>query len=197
MFWSRLFTSRFIKDIFLSVLILFSLYGLTHNPIVRPFPQPIPGNWSIEFMQHPLLFGFAGHNYLALRDPDGTIVSEFHGLATDAKTGDWKYVGTNITDLLQVWEFENGRGYLAERSFAGIILKEGTKDEMKKVWDTGRACKDPVNALHISYPPYGVSFRNETINSNSVAYTLSKCMGLDTRHIGLWTPGDAMNLLQK
>lgn len=196
MFWRRLFTNQFTKDSIFSLLVILSLYGLTHNPIVRPMPQPIPGNWSIQFMQHPLLFGFAGHNYLALRDADGSIISEIHGLATDNITGMWKYVGTNSTDILQVWQFENPHFYLAEKTFPGIILTQGTEQEMKSVWAQGAACEQPINTQRIPYPPYGISFKNETTNSNSVAYTISKCMGLNSKHIGIWTPGDAMDLLK-
>jgi hypothetical protein len=195
-FIQELFTNRFIKDLLWSIAFVSVLYAITHNPIVRPIPQPLPGNWSIQFMQHPLLFGFAGHNYLALRNHDGTIVSELHGLATDSFTGEWKYVGSKATDKLRVWEFESGRYYLAEKTFPGIILKEGSEEEVKAVWNIGISCKDPINSKNIDYPPYGVRIRNETTNSNSVAYTLARCMNLDTRHIGIWTPGDAMNLLK-
>jgi hypothetical protein len=195
-FFQQLFTNQFTKDFLLSIAIIASLYGITHNPIVRPTPQPMPGNWSIQFMQHPLLFGFAGHNYLALRDQDGAIISELHGLATDPFTGEWKYIGSKATDKLRVWEFESGRYYLAEKTFPGIVLKEGNEENIRNIWSTGMSCKDPINDKDITYPPYGVSIRNETINSNSVAYTLAKCMNLDTRHIGIWTPGDTMNLLK-
>ncbi len=192
----RLFTHRFIKDLLWSTLFLSVHYGITHNPIVRPIPQPIPGNWSIQLMQHPLLFGFAGHNYLALRDQNGNIVEELHGLATDAATGQWKYVGTNPTDILQVWEFESGRYYLAEKKFPGIIMDQGVQSDIFALWKKALSCKDPINQEKTGYPPYGFSFKSETLNSNSVAYTLALCMGLDTRHIGIWTPGATMNLLK-
>lgn len=197
MFWKRLFTNQFIKDLFWSILFILSLYGLTHNPIVRPTPQPVPGNWSIQFMQHPLLFGFAGHNYLSLRDQDGSVVGELHGLATDAQTGNCKYIGSRSTDILQVWEFETGKYYLSQKKFAGIILREGKEEDIRALWEQARSCKDPINAQLIPYPPYGVSIKNETTNSNSVAYTLARCMNLDTRHIGIWTPGSTFDLLAK
>ena len=196
MFWQRLFTNRFIKDLLWSVLFILSLYGITHNPITRPTPQPIPGNWSIQFMQHPLVFGFAGHNYLVLRDQNGSIVSELHGLATDIKSGEWKYIGSKSTDILRAWEFDTSRYYLAEKTFPGIILSEGTMGNMKSLWDLGTSCVPLINEKNIPYPPYGISFKNETTNSNSVAYTLARCMQLDTRHIGIWTPGSTMNLLK-
>lgn len=197
MSWHRLFTNKIIRDFFWSGLFLLSMYGVTHNPIVRPMPQPLPGNWSIQFMQHPLVFGFAGHNYLALRDQNGEIVSELHGLATDTTTGQWKYIGSNLTDILQVWQFESTRYYLAEKKFPGIILKEGLQNELSLIWNKATSCKESINQKKISYPPYGFSIRNETTNSNSVAYTLATCMELGTKHIGIWTPGDAMNLLDR
>ncbi|MEZ0208624.1 MAG: hypothetical protein ACAH17_00400 [Candidatus Paceibacterota bacterium] len=193
--WKAIFTNQFTKDFFYSVIFLVSVYAITHNPIVRPVPVPAEGNWSIQFMQHPLVFGLAGHNYLALRDSNGVIVSELHGLATDPATGKWKYVGTNPTDILQVWEFESGRYYLAEKEFPGIIISQGAQRSITELWNQALACKDPINQEKIGYTPYGFSFKNETINSNSVAYTLAKCMGFDTRHVGLWTPGATMNLL--
>lgn len=191
-----LFSNQFTKDFLLSGVFLFSLYGITHNPIVRPIPEPSYGNWSIQFMQHPLLFGFAGHNYLALRNQQGDIVSELHGLATDIASGQWKYVGSRPTDILRVWEFENGR-YLAGKNFPGVILKEGTEEEVEALWEKALLCKDKINELSLLYPPYGISFKNETKNSNSVAYTLAKCMDLDSRHIGIWTPGSTMDLLHR
>jgi hypothetical protein len=187
--------NRIFRDFLWSGIFILFLYVITHNPIVRPIPEPTPGNWSIQFMQHPLVFGLAGHNYLALRNAGGSVVSELHGLATDTKTGNWKYIGSNPTDLLQVWQFESPRYYLAEKKLPGIILKEGVEEELSTVWSKASACKERINEKRIPYPPYGVSFRNETTNSNSVAYTLAACMELNTRHIGIWTPGDAMNLL--
>jgi hypothetical protein len=196
-FLRELFTKPFTKDFILSGVFLFVVYGITHNPIVRPMPAVAQGKWSIQFMQHPLAGGFAGHNYLVLRNADGTIVSELHGLATDPVTNSWKYVGTNRTDELRVWEFDSPRYYLAEKTFPGIMLKEGNKEDMEALWSQGEKCEKPINNKHISYPPYGFSFKNETTNSNSVAYTLAQCMHLDTYHIGLWTPGDAVDLLAR
>lgn len=146
-------------------------------------------------MQHPLLFGFAGHNYLALRDENGDIVSELHGLATDAANGGWKYIGSNPTDLLRVWQFNSPRYYVAEKKFPGIILAEGTENDMLGIWQKALPCKDEINQENIPYPPYGFSWKNETVNSNSVAYTLAGCMDLSAKHIGIFTPGSTKNLL--
>jgi hypothetical protein len=196
-FLKELLTRQFIKDAIISAVFILALYAITHNPIVRPVPSPIFGNWSIQYMQHPLLLGFAGHNFLSLRDGEGRVISELHGLATDTDTGNWKYVGTDPKDVLHVWEFENGKYYLSGKTYPGIVLMQGKKEEVAKRWQEALACEGPINDQHIPYPPYGVRLRNETINSNSVAYTLAACMGLDTKHLGLWTPGSTVNLLEK
>ncbi len=191
-----LFTNRFIKDLFWSFIFILFIYGITHNPIIRPIPKASKGEWSIQIMQHPLLFGFAGHNYLALRNPDGEIVSELHGLATDISTGEWKYVGTKSTDELKVWEFNGPRYYLSEKKFPGKILSEGNKYDMQTLWDMARSCVPKINKKDLPYPMLGVNIRGGTENSNSVAYTLSLCMGLDAYHVGLLTPGEKNNLLE-
>jgi hypothetical protein len=189
-------TPRFKKVIVISSIILLGRYGLTHNPITRPTPQVENGVWSIQYMQHPLLFGIAGHNYLVLRNDKGDIVKEMHGLATDASTNDWKYVGSRSSDLLQVWEFNGSRNYLSSKQYPGIVLISGNQETIETIWTKGENCILPINEKKIPYPPFGFSLKNETKNSNSVAYTLTLCMNLDVRHIGIITPGSEKNLLE-
>ncbi len=191
------FTQQFIKDLFWSLIFIASWYGLTHNHIIRPMPQPLPGNWSIQIMQHPLIFGITGHNYIILRDPDSEIVSELHGLATNTITGAWKYIGNDSSDILQVWEFNGPRSYLAEKSYPGIILSEGKYDDIISKWNKATACKKPINEKRLPYPPFGLNLHGDSENSNSVAYTLAICMGTNAKHIGLFTPGEGINLLAK
>lgn len=190
-----LFTERFTKDLFWSFIFILFIYGITHNPITHPTPKPVQGKWNIQLKQHPLMFGITGHNYLTLRNQDNNIVGELHGLATDTKTNNWKYVGSKSSDKLQVWEFNGPRNYIAEKNFPGIILSEGDTNEIINLWDKALVCKDEINKLNISYPPFGVNMRGETENSNSVAHTLINCMGLDAKHVGIFTPGDGKDLL--
>ncbi len=146
-------------------------------------------------MQHPLVLGIAGHNFLVLKDNQNEIVEELHGLATNATTQEWKYIGNDKSDLLQVWKFKGPRSYIAEKSYAGIVLYEGSKDSVLHVWARGDACKNKINKLHLFYPPYGVNVSGDTENSNSVAYTMSLCMELNPKRLGLITPGWGKNLL--
>ena len=194
--FDRLFPNRVIKDAVFSFFILLFLYVLTHNEITHPKPNPLPGNWSIQKMQHPLLFGFAGHNYLAIRDPLGDIVYEMHGLATDEKAGTWKYIGTDKNDKLKVWEFNEPRDYFAEKTYPGIVLAQGQKEDMLALWEKARSCKEKINQLTIPYPPLGVNLKGETMNSNSVAYTLALCIDKNSPRIGIFTPGEKRNLFE-
>jgi hypothetical protein len=191
----QLFTNRFIKDLVLSFFFLLFIYSITHNPVVRPTLKPAEGVWRIEKLQHPLMFGFAGHNYLVLRNANNEIEKEIHGLATDPITNTWKYIGIKDTDLLKVWEFNGPRDYMAEKTYPGKIVFEGNAEETKKTWSKALQCKEEINQKEIYYPPFGFKLKGETENSNSVAYTLLICMGFDSKHIGLITPGEKKNLL--
>ena len=191
----RLFTRQFVKDIFTIALFLGAFYLLVNNPLTHPKPVEKYGVWSIQLMQQPIVFGIAGHNFLTLRDEKNTIVGELHGLATNAKTGKWKYIGNNETDKLQVWYFKNSYEYVTQKKFSGIVLFTGEKDEANKLWNKALACKEKINKQELLYPPYGVNLSGDTENSNSVAYTLTFCMGLDAEHLGLITPGWGKNLL--
>ncbi len=174
-----------------------AFYILTHNSITYPRPVKTDGLYSIQLMQYPLVLGIAGHNYLTLRDDKNTILKELHGLATDRTTNTWKYMGRNSSDVLKVWEFSSISKYVIQKSYAGVVLHTGTKEDVETIWNKALICKDTINAKNIPYPPFGVNVRGDTENSNSVAYTLTLCMGLSTKHIGLFTPGSTRNLLKK
>ncbi len=192
----KIFTARFVKDLILIAVFSATFYTLTHNPLTHPIPEEVKGVWSIQLMQHPLVFGIAGHNFLTLRNEKNDIVEELHGLATDATTGDWKYVGNTSTDQLRVWEFNGSRAYVTQKNYAGTVLFKGNKTEAVTLWRKALTCKKEINDLGLPYPPYGVNVRGDTENSNSVAYTLTLCMGLDAEHLGLVTPGWGKNLLE-
>jgi hypothetical protein len=192
----KLFTPRFIKDLLIIIVLGSLLYGLTHNSITHPQLSATTGSWSIQLMQHPLIFGIAGHNYLVLRDDKNAIEKELHGLATDSTTSTWKYVGNDPKDILKVWEFNDPTLYAEQKGYPGVTLYKGDRNEAMMLWGKGEICKEEINNKNIPYPPYGVNMGGDTENSNSVAYTLTLCMGLDAQHLGLITPGWGKNLLE-
>jgi hypothetical protein len=192
-----MFSSAAKKDIIKSIVVLFVLYFIINNPITHPIPTPHDGNWSISLMQHPLLFGIAGHNYLVLKDDSGAIKKEMHGLATNPTTGAWRYVGADSDDILQAWIFSGSKNYSANKKMPGVLLYEGNYINTITHWGKGEACVEKINSLHISYPPLGISIKGETENSNSVAYTLTKCMELPESNLGWFTPGSKKDLLER
>lgn len=171
-------------------------YALTHNSITYPQVTREEGVWSIEKMQRPLALRLAGHNFLVLRDDKGKVVSELHGLATDTTTNTWKRVGTGRGEILHVWEFTDGHTGEEVGRLPGVVLKEGSEIELRTLWQKGKVCADKINEENIPYPAFGISMY-ETENSNSVAYTLMKCMGFNSKHIGLIVPGEQTDLLAK
>lgn len=191
----QLFTPRFIKDLFILAIFFGGFYLLTNNPFTHPSPEEARGFWSIQLMQQPLVFGIAGHNFLTLRNEKNIIVGELHGLATNAVTGAWKYTGDDSTDKLRVWYFKSPHEYITQKNYAGTLLFKGSKDDTINLWNKAVDCGEKINTRALLYPPYGVKVNGDTENSNSVAYTLTLCMGLDAERLGLITPGWGKNLL--
>ncbi len=191
----KLFTWRFTKDLFWSLFFFVFYYVLTHNSIAYPTPPLYKGVWSIEKLQHPIVMRLAGHNFLALRNDKGEIVSELHGLATDENTNTWKYVGTGRNELLQVWEFDASIYGTTKTTFPGIVLRSGDENTMRELWSKALLCKNKINEKRIPYPPLGIAFY-ETENSNAVAYTLTKCIGAESKHVGIIVPGEQTDLLK-
>jgi hypothetical protein len=163
----------------------------------KPTPKIVKGNWSIEKAVYPLVGGLAGHNYIILRDNNGLIQKEFHGLPTDPRTGKYKTISYTKNNILKAYEFS----YPVFTSRSEITASEtvifGNENAIKKIWEDGEACLPQINAENVIYPQLGVSFMNETINSNSIADTLLTCMKLPTPHVGLLTPGNENLLFKK
>lgn len=187
---------KIIKDIFVILFSISVFYAVTHNPITHPKAEGKPGAWSIELHQHPLILGIAGHNYLALRNDKGVVEYELHGLPTDTRTGTWKYVGRSEYDILQIWEFSTSTQRKVKNTpQVSTVLLSGEKEQITELWGSARLCGTRIDSLRIPYPPFGVSFKEDTRNSNSVAYTLSLCMNINPHRLGIFTPGWEIDLL--
>ena len=147
------------------------LYALTHNKYAKPTPTITKGNWTIEKAVYPLLGGLAGHNYIILRDGAGSIQKEFHGLPTDPVTGKYRTISFMSGDSLKAYEFS----YPVFTSRTDVTASEtvisGNEKAVKKIWKQGETCVRLINAADITYPQLGVSFMNETINTNTTCWT--------------------------
>lgn len=189
--------SKTIKSLVQLILISLVLYGITHNKYARPVSTVTKGVWTIEKAVYPLLGGLAGHNYIVLRDNEGNIQREFHGLPTNPKTGKYKTISFSKGDILKAYEFPYPLLTRKNDSLSSEVVLSGNGEAIRKTWKQGEACISTINTKAVLYPQFGVSFINETVNSNSVADTLLTCMDLPTPHVGLLTPGTDHVLLQK
>ncbi len=189
--------SKTIRSLVQLILISCILYGITHNKYARPIPTITKGTWTIEKAVYPLLGGLAGHNYVVLRDSEGLIRREFHGLPTNPKTGKYKTVSFSQDDILKAYEFPYALLTDKKDAISSAVVLSGTQETVIQKWEEGQRCVPVINTKGVLYPQFGVSFINETINSNSVADTLLTCMNLPTPHVGLLTPGTDKVLLRK
>lgn len=126
------------------------------------------GQYRIVKAELPLLGGIAGHNFLVLIDPNGKVIGEFHGLATDAE-GRAKPIGNLPSDTL--------KGHVDRRwyqpDFAQAEVASGDQAKIMNLWNAAAAARTKMDALDIHYPWFGLGQ-----NSNSYLSTLIASMGL-------------------
>ena len=140
------------------------------------------GNWSIELRYLPI--AHRGHAFLALVDDKGDVAGELHGLAyskhtPNKSTRDPLMLGVDGSDLVAT-HFE-GSKYGGKRISA---VGSGSREEMEKLWADGIEAANAINSQKFDYkahdPAYEFGGKGGQIqNSNSVAFTLGKAMGLD------------------
>ena len=60
--------------------------------------------FTIEAYSLPLIGGTASHNFWVLRDSDGNVAAELHGLATNRETGQPEAIGSSEKAYsLSIW----------------------------------------------------------------------------------------------
>lgn len=141
-----------------------------------------PGAWRIELRYLPI--AHRGHAFLALVDDKGDVVRELHGLAYSKHSPanqprEPMTLGVDGSDLVAT-HFE-GLKYGGRKISA---VGSGSREEMEKLWGRGVQTADAINSQKFDYkahdPAYEFGGRGGEIqNSNSVAFTLGKAMGLD------------------
>lgn len=143
------------------------------------------------------------HNFWVLRDQDGKVLSELHGLATDRETGKTVPIGTDeqlhslrvkhiVTDAdyAETLGVKQSRGgYYAEGQDSQTVLTADKKEVMSR-WNAAVAAVAPLNALDRDYPSYGFKVFADTVNSNSTYRTLGEVMGVPVHNFsGVMEPG--------
>jgi len=151
-----------------------------------------PGAWHIELRRLPIFH--RGHAFLALVDNEGRIVRELHGLGHSKHTGEAMTMAEDGADL-KVIDYKRqadddkktdlgprlkGTGPISTVS----TVASGSQQQMEKIWGRGTQAGAAIDAQKFDYkshdPAYEFGGRGGEIqNSNSVAFTLGKAMGLD------------------
>lgn len=140
------------------------------------------GNWSIELRYLPI--GHRGHAFLALVDDRGDVAGELHGLAYSKHAPmkparDPMKLGVDGSDLVAT--------HFGGLEYGGKPIStvgSGSREEMEKLWADGIEAAEAINSQKFDYkahdPAYEFGGKGGQIqNSNSVAFTLGKAMGLD------------------
>ncbi|MDP1836868.1 MAG: hypothetical protein Q8L19_00095, partial [Reyranella sp.] len=148
------------------------------NPAEILYPnQQANGDWKIELKYLPI--AHRGHAFLALVRPDGGIEQELHGMAQSKHTKQIVPMGMDGADLVAPLNRLMGEGTKTISSVAS-----GSEDEILKLWGRGKRAAGAITSQKFDYKAHDPSYElgtdgGEIQNSNSVAFTLGKAMGLD------------------
>ena len=140
--------------------------------------QQATKDWKIELRYLPI--AHRGHAFLALVDHDGKVVRELHGLARSKHTGELMTMGGDGADLVATQD-----RHMDEKKTKPIsIAASGSREEMERLWARGEKTAEAINGQKFDYKSHDPSYElgtdgGEIQNSNSVAFTLGKAMGLD------------------
>lgn len=135
------------------------------------------GGWRIELRYLPI--AHRGHAFLALVDEKGRVAGELHGLAQSKNTGKVVPMGMDGSDLVI--------GDFPQRKYGGQTIADvasGSKEDMEKIWAQGQRTGAMISGKKFDYKAHDLSYElgtdgGQIQNSNSVAFTLGKAMGLD------------------
>jgi hypothetical protein len=144
--------------------------------IMYPNQQTTKG-WKIELRYLPI--AHRGHAFLALVDQDGKVVRELHGRAKSKHTEELMDMGMDDADLVAT-----ARRMDEKKTKPISIATSGSKEEMKRLWARGAKAAEAINGQKFDYKAHDPSYElgtdgGQIQNSNSVAFTLGKAMGLD------------------
>ena len=138
----------------------------------------------------------ASHNFWVLRDGDGKVISELHGLATDRKTNTFKPIGI-FKDRLGFYELkraENAPSFISNKQNSMIIFSGG-KEQVLARWNKASCQVEKLNDHDLNYSPFGI-FGLPITNSNSAYHLFANLMNVTCyRFPGVLEPGIKNDLI--
>lgn len=153
-------------------------------------------NYSIEARAYDIV-GLAAHDFWVLRDEQGRVLGQLHGLATNTdheilpigKFGDrLKFYHFGPRAILFGLNKNHDRNYIKAGQQSRPVYS-GTPEEVLARWDNAVKSLEYLNDLDMPYTPFGV-FGSVHINSNSAYALLGKLMNIPVpKFSGYWQPG--------
>jgi hypothetical protein len=135
--------------------------------------------WRIELRYLPI--AHRGHAFLALVQGKGKgeVVEQLHGLSQSRNTNGIVPVGMDGARL-----FATNAGSMEKDIKTIAAVASGSEEEMKKIWARGVHASEAISNKNYDYKAHDPSYElgtdgGQIQNSNSVAFTLGKAMGLD------------------
>jgi hypothetical protein len=141
-------------------------------------PARNPDDWRIELRRYPILH--RGHAVLVLVGPDNRVVAELNGSAESRNnTEQRRPIGFDGDKLVATPDQRFG----SKAKWVGD-LASGSYEAINRIWQRGLRAADEITARDYDYKGHDPSYEfggsgGQIQNSNSVAYTLSRAMGLD------------------
>ena len=108
------------------------------------------GNYKIVKSQLPLLGGIAGHNFIAVLDPNNRVIHELNGLAT-SKDGEIKPIGYLPSDKLYVYNEKEVKGFFYNSSQNQEVVFEGNYKDVYNIVAVFSDIDKPVNSVDTTY----------------------------------------------
>lgn len=151
------------------------------DPALTPLPANEPGPWKIELRYNPILH--RGHAFLVLVGPDGKPRAELHGLGRSKTSGDIMSMAPDGGDLVTI---DSNRPLFEpeDRKLIEVVASGSYDDIVSGKWAQGKKTAVAINEGKFDYKGHDISFEisgngGQIQNSNSVAFTLGKAMGLN------------------
>lgn len=143
--------------------------------------------YSIEARSFSIALAWC-HNFWVLRnEASGASIAELHGLAYDRVSGRILPIGVTKDHSLRMFVFPHdavyaaalGRPVQSTRMFVksrGQVVYRGA-DAFDR-WNAAIRAMPRLDALDLTYPPFGFNLRTPTVNSNSAYRTFGEIMGV-------------------
>ncbi len=158
-----------------------------HDPARAQVPQDVVSDkpWSIEVRYHPIFH--RGHAFLVLVGPDekgrDEDKAEMHGLSRSRNSGNIVSMGMDGADLIVQ---HRTRPFFGDDNFKtiGTVASGSYEDIVAGKWNAGQKAAIAINKGNFDYKAHDPAFEfggngGQIQNSNSVAFTLGRAMGID------------------